>query len=232
MSNRALTTLAYAAVVVFCTAAAGYFGMLRERADIAVELARLDQQLTSEFTQSVRFAALLPDHRQVREAALLGDPGQTESDALNKLAIKTGRLAIIVSGPDGQILATGLRNPDSAPPIEKLPVALAQSLSSNQLSRRFVFTESDGWLFEAGKAISGLKQERLGQVHAYQPLEDFAQIWNALLGLTGEHYVQLRAHSCMEQSWSWSGPLGFLFPMALWDFCLGLQFRWGFLRRG
>ncbi|MCA8884752.1 MAG: hypothetical protein KDA50_13545 [Rhodobacteraceae bacterium] len=180
MKRRWIKVLACIVFVGLSTAAAGYHGVTRERAEITREAVRLDNQLSNALSQNIRVASLLAGHSAVH-AALGADSGTlSDRDALGRLTIETGRAAIIVADRDAQVIAAGLRNPEDAQVLTTLPEALRQTLRTSALSRRFIRTDTIGWVFEAGKPVFGPSRDRQGLVFSYQSIEDLAQTWRAL----------------------------------------------------
>ena len=172
--------LACAVVVGLSTAAAGFFGYTRERAEIIREAVRLDTQLSYALSQNLRVASLLSGHSEVH--AVLGTHNDVPStqNALGRLTIETARAAIIVTEKQGRIIAASLRNPEDAQLLKTPPESLRQTLRTNALSRRFIEIDTIGWVFEVGKTVHGPDREGRGFVFSYQSLEDLAQTWRAL----------------------------------------------------
>lgn len=177
--SKASILLGVVAVVV-STAAALLFGLSRERAELAWELKRLNQQFLSELSQNVRLASLLARHGDVLETLRDQRNAPGEAEALSRLVIETARTAIVVSDFHGNVIASGMRDPSESPLYETLPTELAQTFDSGLLSRRFVATDEYGWLFEAGKVVADADHAKLGFVVTYLPINDLAETWRAI----------------------------------------------------
>ena len=169
-----------AATIGLCVVAATRLGMTREKVDLRGMARLLDQQLTSEFTQTVQLAALLARHEDVSAAFRKDAPLATVQDALNRLVLATSRKAILVTDPEGTIIAAGVRNPDNPNQFGTVWETRPLRISSASLSRRFVLGSDERWMLEIAKGITGPNRESLGFVIVYQSLEEQAQRWRAL----------------------------------------------------
>lgn len=172
--------LSCAVVVSMSTAAAGYYGFNREHSEVAREAVRLDTQLSNALSQNLRVASLLSGHSEVHAALWARSGVPPDRDALGRLTIETARAAIIVSDRKGHVIAASLRNPEDAQFLMSVPETLRRTLQTAALSRRFIQTDSIGWVFEVGKTVYGPDRSARGFVLSYQSLEDLAQIWRAL----------------------------------------------------
>lgn len=180
MNVRILILLICVATTGFFVVAATRIGIVWEKADLRWVAGQLNQQLTTEFTQTVQLAALLTQHEAVRAAYGTNVPHETVQNALDRLVLETSRLAILVADAKGNIIASGVRNPDFPNPFSNVWDTRALRPSPATLSRRFLARADGTWMFEIAKGITGPSREPLGFVIVYQAVQDQAQTWSAL----------------------------------------------------
>lgn len=179
MTLKPITFMACAAAAVLTTAAATFIGVVLQKAEVATALERLDQQVSADFSQNVRLAALLSGHREVQTALEPPESPAESPHGLGRLVVETGRMAILVADAEGAIVASGARNPEDTPILTALPQKVHRTLAANRLSRRFLHTKDHGWLFETGRQVRGSGRAARGFVLSYFPLSDLAQTWSA-----------------------------------------------------
>ena len=174
-------------IAAFCIAAAGlssaaatYVGIQRERSELRRLAEQIDRQLSAEFSQSVRLAALLSRHVDIRAALGAADAPGAAQDALHRLVLETARFAILVANIDGEIIASGLQNPDDETAAAALRTLRIPGERAARLSRRFVRQADGRWVFEVARVIEEQGQRRRGFVIVHQTLDDLALYWRAI----------------------------------------------------
>lgn len=157
-----------------------HIGIVWEKTELRWMARQLNQQLTAEFTQTVQLAALLTQHEGVRAAFHANAPRTAVQDTLNRLVLETSRVAILVADAHGNIIATGVQDPDFPRPFATVWDARSPLISPATLSRRFVAAPDGTWMFEIATSITGPSGELLGFIIVYQSFQGPSLVWSAL----------------------------------------------------